>query len=810
MTLLIVKILITALAVFLAIFIGGLLLCSKLTDWLFPKPQITTLGDVLPFHAIYKDIIMAKDGSCCQILKIGGYDAGSRTADEIKAIIEKKRYWLDKMSENGATFKILTIRREQQHNLEAGEVPEILKDIHNAWMTEFKKTYHNTHYLLLTVCPKSKNPFLNALKKDIPQANTGLLKEVVTLCQDMLSDFKLEVVKNGENASMDEWSDLMSLLYELSTGKRETLRPNTENVADYLGTHIRFVDKSELIEYDHCVGKIVSLNEWSNMVSCEMLREIQLLSCRLIIIQMFETNGKTSALAKLEYQRRQKQMPLPNPHVEGEYQVAIETVQGDVASLYSYQLSILILAKTEDEVNEYVSQVKRILISYGKSPAIETSAKEWIWRCQFPCVDGMVRKTYPMSKNLAYLINFEAEPTGLDKCDWGDGAIRPFKTVSGSAYSLQLHVDDKKAALAHSVVVAPTSSGKTTLFQHLIGGALRHSDLRAFIFDRNNGTKVFTQSVGGNYIDFNDDVVPINPFFCEENKINIAFVRDFLLLLAGFDPSKEKDLTEEEIQASEEASLIAEQIFFLPKEQRILSKCFQDVARKDSKLARGLRMWALDISMSRWFNGQKVDAAGHYKAFDALDLSSSRLASFEMTEIQKNPKTSAAFTTYLMHRIRSLSREAYPHMIFIDETQPMLADPVFAKYVDTLLKEHRKLRGSISVCFQDVNAVSSVILEQCQTRFLFPNSSANKEAYAKFELTDFEWDYIKGFNRISRELKHSVLVKKPHESVILNVDMSPLGNLLQLYSSSSEHVKIAKELQQQWGMKDWVVKYLSL
>ena len=221
--------------------------------------------------------------------------------------------------------------------------------------------------------------------------------------------------------------------------------------------------------------------------------------------------------------------------------------------------------------------------------------------------------------------------------------------------------------------------------------------------------------------------------------------------------------------------------------------------------ARGLKKWAFDPSASRWFNGQN-----NLGAFDALDLNANRLTAFEMTEIQKNAKTSAAVITYLMHRIRALSKEAYPHMIFIDETQPMMEDPVFAKYVGVLLKEHRKLSGSISVCFQDVNAVNSVILEQCQTRFLFPNASASKEAYAKFELTDFEWDYIKGFSRISRELKRSVLVKKPGESVILNIDMSPLGNLLQLYRSGSEPVKIVRELQQQWGMKDWVSKYLSL
>ena len=791
-----VKVLATSITLFFLCWVGTMLLCSKITKWAFPDPQITCLGDVLPFHAIYKNIILGTDGACSQIFKINGYDAGAKTSQEMEALIIKKQFWLDKMAENGATFKVLTIRREQQQNLETGDVPEILKDIHNAWMEGFKTTYHNTHYLVLTVYPKNKN----ILKKDAPIANTGLLKELATLCQDTLADFNLELVKNGENASSDEWSDLMSLLYELSCDEKLTLRPQTENVAYYLGNTISFIDNSDLIRYQGSVGKIVSLNKWTNVVSSEMLKEVQSLPCRLIVLQMFNTKGKIKSLASLEYQRRQKQMPFPNRHVEEDYQIAIDEIQANKSSLYNYQFSVLVLGNNENEVDESVTQVKRVLVSYGKSAVVETKAKEWLWRSMFPGVDKIVRPAHPMSCNLSYLINFEKEPQGLEQCDWGHGAIRHFKTVSGSAYALQLHVSEDKEALAHSVVVAPAGSGKTTLFEHLIGGALRHQDLRAFIFDRFNGTKIFAQAVEGNYIDFSDGNVPLNPFYCDGNNFNKSFLQSFLLLLARCDDD----------QSIEEASIAIEQILSIPKEQRLLSKCFQDIARKDSAFSKGLSKWASDSSLSRWFNGNVLDAQYNQIAFDALDLNASRLTAFEMTKIQERPEVAAAVTTYLMHRIRHIGRQAYPHMIFIDETQPMMEDAVFSKQVGVLLKEHRKLRGSISVCFQDVNAVSSVILEQCQTRFLFPNASASKEAYAKFELTDFEWDYIKGFSRISRELKRSVLVKKPGESVILNIDMSSLGNLLRLYRSGSEPVKIVRELQQQWGMKDWVSHYLSL
>jgi type IV secretion system protein VirB4 len=800
MELLLIKITLTIFAVLFLCVIAGLALSNKFSDWLFPEPQITCLGDVLPFHAIDKDIILGKSGECSQILKITGYDAGSKTTDELEGIIIKKQRWLDKLSDNKATFKILTIRRERAYNLESGDVPEMLKRIHNAWSEQFKTTYHNTHYLIVTVSQAKEISFFQSLKKSIPVPNIGRLKDLIILCQDMLSDFKLEVVENGKFASADEWSDLMSLLHELASDQLETLRPSVQNVGYQIGSHVRFVKDSELIQYDHSVGKIISLNKWGDAVSGATLKEIQSLSSRLIILQMFNAKGKHASQKSLEYQRKQKQISSRNEKLDVEYDKAINCVKSDLASLYNYQLSILVLREDESHVDNTINQIKRILIGYGKTPVIEVKAKEWIWRSMFPGVDWMVRPTTPLSFNLVCLINFNSEPEGLEQCDWGQGALRPFKTASGSAYSLQLHISDEKEALAHSVVVAPAGSGKTTLFEHLVGGALRHQNLRAFIFDRLNGTKIFTQAVNGNYVDFSDEVVVLNPFYCEATEDNKAFLQMFLQMLTKC----------EDDQSVEEASLAVEQILSIPKEQRILTNCFQDIARKDSVFSKGLCKWASDVSLSRWFNGNVLDAQYNRIAFDALDLNSSRLTAFEMTKIQERPDVAAAVTTYLMYRIRTLGKQAYPHMIFIDETQPMMEDPVFSKQVGILLKEHRKLRGSVSLCFQDVNAVNSVILEQCQTRFLFPNASASKEAYAKFELTDFEWDYIKGFSRISRELKRSVLVKKPGESVILNIDMSSLGKLLQLYRSGAEPVKIVKELQQQWGMKDWVPHYLNL
>ncbi len=82
-----------------------------------------------------------------------------------------------------------------------------------------------------------------------------------------------------------------------------------------------------------------------------------------------------------------------------------------------------------------------------------------------------------------------------------------------------------------------------------------------------------------------------------------------------------------------------------------------------------------------------------------------------------------------------------------------------------------------------------------------------------FDLTDAEWSYIKGESKISRTLKRSVLVKRQSaqghpESVILDLDLSPLGPYLKLYRSGSEPLQLVKQLQKQWGQDQWLDPYL--
>jgi type IV secretion/conjugal transfer VirB4 family ATPase len=798
----------------------GLFLLPRVQSFLVPAPRATFLSDMLSLKTILEDniTILGKDDTLTQTLLVKGVNNSLKTASEIEGLLTRKQQWLDTLAERGASYKVITLRTERQHTLDGGSVSPMLAKIHHQWMTQFEKTFYNRHYLIISHHPKKYKGVLGVLNlfgKIKEEANAGVLKELVAITLSSLHEFQVEILENGT----ENYSPLLSFWAELVNGEPSFISSYRYQLSERLVSNsVHFNKNKGLITYQNGSKKqfsaAISLKYWGEVSSQDILKEIQAIPGKLVIFQSCKGFGSLQAKLKLEYQKGQAQV-IPklfsakgNESIAAEFDSALQILETKESSLYDYQLTIFLFSEDESSLEPLLNQVKKILRHYGIAPIQETFAIEWLWRTQFPGLDAFVRPTRCMSHNLAYFIPFDKEPNGLEKCDWGEGPIRLLKTSTGTPYALQFHVSEQPEDLGHCLVVGPTGRGKTTLFQHLIGGALRHPNLKAFIFDRLNGTRIFTQAIGGVYVDLSDGI-PLNPFVCDESEENRIFLQNFLLTLSQCDDD----------EGQNDIGRAIDQIFQVPKEERILKYLFQDMAGVQSKFRAGLEKWAMGNAFSRWFNGAIINDQGRRVAYDALDLEASRLIAFEMKDVQENSQIAAAVTTYIMYRIRSLARKfAHPHLIFIDETQPMLQDRVFAKEVTTILQEHRKLRGVSILNFQTSKSIissgiSDAILEQVGTLFLFPSPQADKKDYEIFKLTDSEWEYINGTSKISRTLEFSVLVKKikgASESAILDIDLRSLGPLFQLYRSGAEPVRLVRELQQQWGMELWVEKYLGL
>ena len=104
--------------------------------------------------------------------------------------------------------------------------------------------------------------------------------------------------------------------------------------------------------------------------------------------------------------------------------------------------------------------------------------------------------------------------------------------------------------------------------------------------------------------------------------------------------------------------------------------------------------------------------------------------------------------------------------------------------------------------------IGEVVRGQCQTQIFFRNVQARIEDYENWNLTNKEMAFIQG--KIFKDLKYAILFRKPsiNESVILNVDLSGLGNYLQIFNSGRKQVLLAEELRKIHGDK-FVEVYLD-
>jgi len=780
---------------------------------LLPLPKESFLSDLLPFSYLEEDgqTLVCKDGTKAWVIQLQGLDYGAKTHDEKIALLNNRHAFLDAMAREDLDFTVITQRLllplDESSSTDKFQ-NEILQEIHNRWNNNFEKVYRNQHFLILTQKPLKKRWWHKS------QSSTPIKQgqDVIEIVLDYLSPYNPKVLKEARTGESEtgerEEGSLLPFWSRLINGFEHPIAANTEGVTHHLSekmtsSTVHFHPSTGLIEHSDgdkkLYSKVISIKQWSDSLKDDLFRELFSLPCEFRLVHWIKGKNKVYSSKNLRYAQAQTKIMLFSQHVKEQYEQAIEWVDSGQSSLFDVQISLILTCETQDQLEARVQDVRRIFRGQNLKPALETYATEWLWLSQFPTFTHRVRVNHLFSQNVANLLSFPKDQYGLDSCDWGKGPLRHFKTASGSAYSLQLHVSERSEELAHSLIVAPSGSGKTTFFQHLIGGALRHKELKAYIFDRLRGTKVFTESVGGKFIDLCEkEGLSLNPLHCEDNPTNRAFLSRFLLQLAGTEDNDSVLAVNRTVQT----------IFELPKEARILSAIYDAAIDVGSPLKDRLRQWIGSTTNARWFNGK----------IDSLDISQNSLVSFEMASLQQDATAYAAMVTYVMHRIREqMQGKALPHLIFIDETAPMLENELFRSYVQELFREHRKLRGSINVCFQDASAIinsgiKETILNQCQTVFLFPNPNADKESYCKlFNLTDDQWAFIKGTSKNAP--KRSVLVKRiapdNNEAVILDIDLSCLGSHLKFYRSGSESVQLVNQLQKQFGREGWRQSYLE-
>ncbi|HIJ38908.1 MAG TPA: hypothetical protein HPP80_08440 [Rhodospirillaceae bacterium] len=777
-----------------------LLSVPALARMVLPPPRETRLADHLPFERLMPDLrsIRCRDGTLVQCLAVEGRDIMFLNTAERDALFQARRHWLDSVGELGVVVRVMLIRERVSGRCgDEFDLP-ILRELAGVWNRCFQVSFRNRQVIVLSVSGKSRSA-------------ASRLAEAVDVTLHVLAPYQPRIMVQPEDFGqglvetnlMAFWGGLINPISQPA--------PLTSpgDLSDILvSDSIEFTGEEGLIRFrrgpDELYCAVIGIRRFGDYTDEQLTCDFSSLDGQFTLLHLIEPWSKTVATLKLSQEKRMSVATRFNSIASEQFDAALQIVEGldETRSVLSnYMLAIFLFGKSPAEISRLDGEVRKICALYGATSVREGAAAQASWFAQFPSYGIWPRCYRFFSSNIACNVTLDRSPQGLPSSDWGDGPLALLKTVGGTAYSFQFHISTEKDAVAHSVCIGPTGTGKTTVMCFLAAMALRHPKLRVYIFDRYQGAYVFTTAVGGQYLNLTTGESAaggcrLNPFQSPDTPENRAFLRLWLRAISGC----------EDADSLEEIGLAVQSLYEsgLPVERRSLAALYDACFSPNSAIKKHLFKWVDHAYYGKMFNAEN----------DTLDVLSSRVVSFDMTELFKDELLAQASISYIMHRIQnSLSIINAPAIIFIDETEPMLRNPMFRAYFLTMLQEYRKRGVAVVSAFQRPEAIAQsgmgeAIRGQCQTVFFFANPQARPEDYGDWSLTESEWSYIKGTLSASRRLRRSVLLKRATgESVVLDTDLTPLGSLIRIFASGRESVTLASTLQKRHGA-DWVGPYL--
>ena len=254
------------------------------------------------------------------------------------------------------------------------------------------------------------------------------------------------------------------------------------------------------------------------------------------------------------------------------------------------------------------------------------------------------------------------------------------------------------------------------------------------------------------------------------------------------------------------------ELYDLPMSERNLNAVMglvpQFLSENEDKasLFERLDPWTLDdqgnakTPNAEYFNGSR----------DVLDFSSNVVA-FDMSICLNNPDLLPPLSTYIFHRFQKMFMEnPSPHIIFVDEMPQYLKSDAFGSHLIEIARRARKNNGIFFGALQEPGDIVNTsrgmeLLQNLATVIIFPNLNANEKEYAALGLTDSEIEWVK-----KPTSDREVMIKRvtSGESVIVNVDLSGLEELIHLFDGGSERLHLKQRLKSVHG-DAWVKQYLE-
>ena len=759
---------------------------------MLPPAAQDELWTFLPFSNVADDrkTLVSKDRHI-RVLELQGAELTLSNDKAHESLYDDRRLWIDSLELHGIDHvKIVTLKQEISLPRQLRASNTVLRQMDMAWERNFPTPTRLTHYVIIVAKGKTLDDTRQALDASEAAAMTMLEKyrpKVLIEPESFaIEDFDSEDTR--PSGPLKPFAQVLSPINPPSplgyrhVGKISALlTTNTVDFSRYKSGIIAFSQNGE-----KRYAAVMTWRDCGDRTSEAIMRELSAIDSEMIIYHAIQPIPTTMALMKLGQERRSATTAHLSANAEGAYDEVLRKVEGhiagDKATLAYYAMHVIPICKTEKRLEQVVKDITRIMSrTTGTAIALKAMAQP-TFMSMADSEQAWPRRFRFLSTNVAACAYLQRTTRGHLRSDWCDEPLAWLRTISGDPYPMQFHVDDKKEAVGHTLVIGNTGSGKTTLMTFLVACAQRVPRLRTYLFDRLYGMKVFTTCAGGQYLDFDDAAAAplFNPLHMPDSPQTRTFLLAWMQEITGQSDS---------VSRGEFARMI--KLLYGSKtvsmEMRSLKR-FANAAFSSTGLAKhALEPWLNDAQYGRVFN---ADA-------ESMNLTGGRLTGFNMTKVLNDDVLAPAVISYLVHRIQSISMETKdPSLILVDEARAMLRNETFAtRFLETGLLEGRKLRQAYVLCFQSPGTLmdtkrQQIIIDQCHTKILFRignDSETSLEQYRMFGLNQAQLDFLA--NKTFKEFRYAVLiVKNSGESAIVDCDIGPLGKHARMFRSGTESV----------------------
>lgn len=782
----------------------------------------------LPFAYLEEnDIVRTKNGDYLTVLKIEGLSCDTLEDPDVNFEQELRAKLFGSFSDPRFALYHTIIRK--QANIpplsDAHDIP-LAKDLIAAYNTELHQHNMFNNDLYLTILFKGSGSKGNRVTSRINQWFTNLshglskkqaqethLEAVKTLNETVLR-FTTSLAKYRVRrlALMQKergfCSEQLRFFSHLLNWDDEPLLAIEGDISKYLPKRRLFfgakgIESQGNLANDSRFAAMVSLKEYPAATYPGILDYLLELPVEMVITQSFAFQNRQDSREALELQLRRLHQSR-DPDQKGIAQ--LESALGDlVAGEFSFgfhHLTVMVQAQTLEKLEENVAEVEKRLNECGIIGIRERLNTEAAFWAQFPGnFRYIVRKMSITTDNFAGLCSLQNRPRGQKSGNhWGE-AITLLKTPGNQPYYFNFH--QPGSDVGHTLIVGATGSGKTLLTCFLIINALK-TNSRVFYFDKDHGAEAFKRALGADHCTIgHGQNAGFNPLQLEDTHRNRRFLIDWLqsLLSATGDILSSEDL--ERIHHA--VRLNYEQ---LKPEQRTLQNLAEAFGRgSPGSLRNRIDQWHSDGPLAEFFGSEN----------DQLRLDN-RFFCFEMGHLleKTNDIARPSVLLYIFYRIQLALDEnpaQIPTIICLDEAWALLDNPIFAANIRNWLKTFRKRNAIVILLSQEITdiskaAISASLNAETVTKIFFPDAQPIKETYRDvFHLAEREINLLQSYSGDRRFF----LVKQPHESVFVSLDLTGLSKWIPVLSGNSATVKLLHKLLQQHG-KDpahWLPHYLE-